>query len=340
MATMKDVAKAAGVSVATVSAARSGAAYVSPKLKAQVEAAIAALGYEPNANASSLKRGRTSLIGLIVPDITNPFFTEFVHHVQRGARQAGYPVLLGVSDEDPIREADTLRLMRAHQAAGTILCPAGATVDDSALTANAGRMKVVCVYSVSPETACDAVVLDNRKAAALAVSHILDLGHRAIATIAGPQQKFAGRERLDGFVDTLAERGFAADPAYIRYGNFRQDDAYEACLDLLAMPKRPTAIFVANNHMLIGVMQAVTAAGLNVPRDISIVGIDDFPWAAAFVPTLTTIRQPIEAMARSALSYLLDRIEGGDSSPRRRVLTPELVIRHSCAAPPMSRRFA
>lgn len=333
MTTMKDVARAAQVSIATVSATLTGSSYVSPHLRQRVLDAVETLGYEPNSIASGLKRGKTSLIGLIVPDITNPFFTELVHHVQRDAGGSGHSVLLGVSDRDVEREASLLRLMRSHQAAGTILCPTCPEDSYPTLQAMLGRMKLVAVDNAPAGLAVDTVVLDNGRAAALATRHILELGHRRVATIAGPAHQLPGRERLQGFLATMRASGLEVGPEYIRHGDFRQDTAFAACSELLARRPLPTAIFVANNHMLIGVMQAVAAAGLVVPRDISIASIDDFPWAAAFVPALTTIRQPIEAMATDALRLLRARMAGANEEPQRRVLAPELVIRASCAKP-------
>lgn len=334
MPTMKDVAKTARVSLATVSATLSGAAYVSPELRRRVLEAVEALGYAPNSVASGLKRGRTSLLGLVVPDITNPFFTGFVHHVQLAARGAGYSVLLGASDQDAAGEAELLRLMRSHQAAGTILCGAGAAGDYAALCRDAGPMKLVMVDNAPAGLGLDTVVLDNVQAAALATRHILGFGHRLVATVAGPEHQLPGRERLEGFLATMAADGLAVPAGFVRRGAFRQEDAFAAARELLSLQPRPTAIFVANNHMLVGVMQAVAEAGLAVPRDISVAGIDDFPWAAAFMPALTTVRQPIAAMAEAALARLLARIGGDNGAPRRQVMAPELIVRSSCAPPP------
>ncbi len=332
MATMRDVAKAAGVSIATVSSALSGAAYVSPELKAKVQAAVEALGYERNSMASGLKRGRSSLIGLIVSDVTNPFFTELVDRVETEARAAGYTVLLGISNHDPGRERDLVRLMRSHQAAGTIVTPAGGP-DDVAPDLFAGRMPLVAVDNAWAGLPCDTVALDHRRAAALAVEHILRLGHRRVATITGPERQFVSRERLAGFRDTLAAAGIAVDDRLVRQGEFRIDEAYAACRELASGPDRPTAVFVANNLMLIGAMRALADAGLKVPDDVSVAGIDDFPWAPAFQPALTVVRQPIAAMASAALDRLVHRMNGGDGPPAHIVLPADLVVRRSCAAP-------
>jgi LacI family transcriptional regulator len=331
MATMRDVARAAGVSIATVSSTLSRSAYVSPALQARVNAAIEALGYERNSMASGLKRGQTSLIGLIVSDVTNPFFTELVDNVQRGAREAGLSVLLGISDHDPAREGELLRLMRSHQAAGTILCPAG---DGAGESLALGRMKLVAVDNAAPTLPWDTVTIDNRRAAALAATHCLDLGHRSFAVVAGPEGQFVSRERLSGFSDTLEARGVSLPPDFILRGAFRIEEAHEAMRRLLAGRHLPTALFVSNNLMLIGVMQALAEAGLSVPADMSVISIDDFPWASAFHPALTVVRQPVAAMADVALARLMGRLAGDDSAAAHLRLQPELIVRGSCAARP------
>ena len=331
MATMKDVAKAAGVSLATVSATLSRAAYVSPELQVRVNAAIDALGYERNSMASGLKSGRTSLIGLIVSDVTNPFFTELVDCVQNGARRAGYSVLLGISDHDVERERDLLALMRSHQARGTILCPAGSA--DDYRTLRLGRMKLVAVDNAAPSLPIDTICLDNRAAAQIAAAHILSLGHRDVAIMAGPEHQFVSQERFAGFAAALGSHGLAVRPDFVCRGEFRLEQSYAACRALLAQERPPTALFVANNLMLIGVMRALHEAGIAVPSAMSVASIDDFPWAEAFQPALTVVRQPIAAMANAALERLRVRMDGDQGAAVAQTLAPELVIRHSCAAP-------
>lgn len=333
MATMKDVARLAGVSIATVSSALSGRAFVSPELKDRVQAAVEELGYARNAMASGLKRGSSSLMGLIVPDITNPFFTELVHAFQRRAAEQGYTVLLGVSDDDAAREAELIRLMRSHQAAGSIVVPCGSEEDCRRLEAAAADMPLVAVDNAPAGLGIDTVVIDNRRAAELATAHILSFGHRHVGLVAGPAHRFVSHERVVGFETAMAAQRMTPDPALVRRGDFHVAAARAAAAGLLKAEPRPTALFVSNNQMLIGVMQAVAEAGLAVPGDISIAAIDDFPWASAFMPALTTVRQPIADMAGEAFTMLGARIAGEAEDPRRIVLPPELVVRRSCAAP-------
>lgn len=333
MATMKDVARLAEVSLATVSAVLSGSTYVSPDLTARVRAAVKALGYAPNTVASSLKKGTTRLLGLVVPDITNPFFTEFVHSIQKRAHALGYSVLLFDSDRDPEQERTDLRMLRAHLAVGTILCASAPETAYDKIEPEIGIMPVVTVDHVVRPDDWDSVALDNIAAARLAVQHILGFGHKRVAIIAGPQNLLPGRDRLRGFAQTLAAANLPVIPEYVRQGAFGEPEAYQAALELLDLPEPPSAIFVANNQMLIGTMRALAERRVACPGDVSVTAIDDFPWANAFSPALTTVRQPVDAMAEAALGMLIERIKGEDHSPRHRVFAPELIVRQSCAKP-------
>lgn len=331
MVTMKDVAREAGVSVYTVSATLSGAAPVSPELQARVTAAVEKLGYERNSMARGLRRGMTSLVGLIVSDVTNPFFTELVDCIETIARSRGFSVLLGISGHDIVRERELLRLMRAQQAAGAILCPAGSPEDYEDGELASGRMRIVAIDNAFPDLPVDTVAFDNRGAARLATRHLLDLGHTRIGMVAGMAHQFVGRERLAGYREALAARGVGFDDRLVAHGNFRLEDGYRACERLMAERQAPTALFVANNLMLIGVMRALGDLGIAVPDGVSICSIDDFPWASAFQPSLTVVRQPIADMASAAFQSLVQRLAAGDAPPRHQLFAPQLLVRKSSA---------
>jgi LacI family transcriptional regulator len=334
MPTIRDVAKLAGVSTATVSAAVTGSAYVSPILKSRVLVAIEQLGYSPDGVARSLKKGVSNLLGLILPDITNPFFTEFVQAAEGYAQEAGYSVLLCDSGEDLDKELAYLRLMRSHRVAGLILCPVGTTEIYESTAVRRGGLPVVLVDRRIPGLEVDTVTIDNYTAALEATRYLLDLGHSRVATIAGIAGRFTSDERLRGFRDALAERRNVVAASYIRHGNYLENEAFRVCCQLLRESPAPTALFVANNHMLIGVMRAVTELGLTCPKDISIAAIDDFPWANAFTPRLTTIRQPVRQMAEEVVRLLLRRIAGEAGEPVNTVLEASLIVRESCAPHP------
>jgi len=326
-ATMKDVARLSGVSLATVSAVLSGSSYVSPDLTQRVQRAVQTLGYAPNSVARSLKKGATKLIGLVVPDVTNPFFTGIVHAVQKRARTLGYSVVLCDSERDVEQERSYLKMLRAHLAVGTIFCPSGPEEAYKRLEDDIGIMPVVCVDHAARPGDYDSVVLDNVAAARLATQHVLGLGHRRVAIVAGPQHLMPGRDRLIGFEQTLHGAGLQVAPELVRQGSFGEAGAFDAVQALLTLPERPSAIFVTNNQMLIGAMRAIAESALSCPRDISVVAIDDFPWAAAFSPALTTVCQPVGVMAETALDMLIERVQGKRGPPRHRVFAPKLAVR-------------
>ena len=332
MATMKDVARLAGVSIATVSATVNRSAFVSPELRRRVTDAIQELGYAPDGIARSLKRGRTQLIGLIVADITNAFFTELVHVIEAAIQDAGYSVLLCDTDENFAKEREYLKILRTHRVDGVILAPTGQPGDYAPFQSLEERLPLVLVDRVLAELSADTVTVDNVAAAVEATTHLLDLGHRDVATITGPLHLTPAQDRLRGFRTALEQRGVPLREDFVRSGAFREEEAMAAALELLQRPERPSAMFVANNHMMIGVMRALAQLRLNCPKDVSIVGIDDFPWANAFIPRLTLVRQPVEEIGKTAVQLLLDRRKDTvDRPPVHRVLRPTLMVRDSCA---------
>jgi LacI family transcriptional regulator len=333
MATIKDVARLAGVSTATVSATVNKSAFVSPELKARVEEAVQKLGYAPSTIARSLKMGSTRLLGLIIPDITNPFFTELVHTVEAKAQLYGYTVLLCNSDEDVAKEIGMLRTMQMQRVDGLILAPSGASVAYRQAGLKSYPVPIVLIDRVLPPFDSDAVLIDNHAAAFKATCHLLEHGHRRIATIAGADHLSTGADRIAGFRGALALYDVASDPEMIRIAAYRQDEAYAACRDLMANAVPPTALFVANNLMLIGAMRALADLGIKSPADISLIAVDDMPWMTAFSPKITVIRQPIQAMGQAVVDVLMRRIspQGRDADPQHLVLDPELIVRDSCA---------
>ncbi len=296
---------------------------------------VAALNYAPNAMARSLKGGVTRLLGLVIPDVTNPFYTELVHHIQDAARADDHTVLLCVTDSDPEREREALALLGGYRADGVILCPAAPAehyLDDAFRPVGA----TVFVDSAPDSLPFDTVSIDNIEAGRIAARHVLSLGHRRVAAIVGPQHLLTGAARLSGFRSVLSDAGSPLDPALIRSGKFTQDDGYTLCSNLLTIEKPPSALFVGNNTMLIGVMRAIVAHGVLCPDDISVIAVDDFDWAVAFRPRLTTIRQPVRAIAEAAYRLLQRRLAEKDGPPEHRIFQVELMLRDSCAA--VSRR--
>lgn len=342
-ATIRDVARLAGVSVATVSNVLNDARPVVAETRERVLRAVQALRYAPHAAARSMRGGSSGLIGLIVADITNTFFTSLVHAVERAANAQGLAVVLCNSDEDPAREARHLQLLRTQRVDGIILAATGQNSLARVAALTQLRAPVVLVDRGIDELGLDAVVLDNRRAALEATRHIIGFGHRRIAIIGGPASISTGAERLAGYREALHEAGLPLDPARERDAGFREEPAYDAACELLALPasRRPTALFAANSLIAIGVMRAVADSRLRCPEDVSVVSIDDFAWANAFRPRLTTVAQPVDAMGDAAVRLLTERMTGqAPAEPRTVVLAPFLVVRDSCSAPPRGRARA
>lgn len=337
MATMNDVARLAKVSVATVSATISGKKYVSPELKERVQQAIAEIGYRPNVVASQLKLGRTHLIGLVIPDISNPFYTDIVANVQTFARAENLSVTLGISDQEPKREKEMIEFMSAQHAEALIICSCGYGGETIQALENASRyMGLVLVDSIPGGVRADTVSLDNFAAGHMATDHILSFGHRDIGIVTGPPSAKSSADRLRGYTAAMQQAGVSPNAAFQVDGGFDMDKGYDAAMALLADGPRPSALFVCNNLMLIGVMRALSEIGLKVPQDISVVSIDDFPWASAFSPAITTVRQPTADMGKAAFELAKKRMGPNDDPAVDQVFEPKLITRASCAAPDLA----
>jgi len=340
VATIRDVARAAGVSIATVSAILNGTARVSERLTKRVWEAIDATGYSPDGVARSLRLGRTSSIGLVVGDISNPFFTSLAKAVESRASEAGYLVIVTNTDEHPDRELKLLKLLREQRVAGVILAPSGHDMEYLSALSLLKNSPVVLVDRHLPDASFESVIVDNVAAARMVTDYLIRLNHRRIAMVIGKQHLWTTEQRLRGFHESLAAAGISPDFTLELSANSRIESAYDAVQHLLNMPNRPTAIFAANNLMMLGAIEAIMDMGFRCPEDVSLAGIDDFPWISAIRPQLTTVAQPIEELGKVAVERLLDQIEGGrsrdtDQSHERKVsvLEPRLLIRDSCARP-------
>ncbi|CDM60954.1 LacI family transcriptional regulator (plasmid) [Rhizobium favelukesii] len=333
--TMLDVAQSAKVSVATVSAVVNGSTPVSPELRSRIETAIQEIGYKRNTIARSLKIGTTRTIGLMVADITNPFFTDVVAVIQDVLHRAGYAVMLCCNDEDINLQDEQIELLLDRMVDGLIIAPAGEDAHLKRILA-AASVPTVLIDRLCDGIETDAVILDNWRAVLDATSYMLKLGHRRIGYISGSLETSTGRERLAGYRAALDAAALPFDEKLVQIGNFREKDAYKAAMQLLTSADRPSAIFSANNLMVIGVMKAIRDIGLKCPDDISVVSFDDFPWADVFQPHLTTIAQPVQTIGEQAAQLIIDRLSGkGTEPPRRLMLQGRLIIRDSCRPFPL-----
>ncbi|HIG76115.1 MAG TPA: LacI family transcriptional regulator [Bacteroidetes bacterium] len=330
--TLKDVADAAGVSVATVSRALSVPDRVATATRERIQAIAKELGYRPSRVAQRLRTtdGVNHLIGVLIPDIQNPFFADIVRGVEAVAHRAGYSVLFHNVEEDPDRQRAALEALRTEHVDGVILPPVhGASEDIAALQADG--LPVVCVdRRLVAEV--DTVVAANEEAAREAVALLLRGGHRRIGMIGGDAAISTSRERLAGYRRAHEDAGLEVDATLIAEADGRMEGGRAAAAALLSRGDRPTALFTANNLMTLGALSAIHASGLRIPEDVAIVGYDDMPWAMALNPPLTAVRQPGEEMGRIAADLLLARIEAPDRAPTLTVLQPSLVVRRSCGS--------
>jgi LacI family transcriptional regulator len=332
VATSRDVARRAGVSLSTVSHVTNETRVVSDALRERVLEAMHELGYEPNLVARSLKTRRSHTVALIMSDISNPFFTSVVRGVEDVIGPRGYMLILGNSDEDPGREQAYLKLLGAQRVDGLILAPSGDSYPylERMMRTNPA---LVFVDRAVPGPPVPSVLLDNVEAARTATQHLLDLGHRRVAMITGRPGISTTSERLSGYRAALDVSGIAYDPSLVTDGHSRVEDARIAMERLLALDDRPTALLVGNNLMTIGAVLAIDQHGLGIPRDVAMVGFDDAVWADAFRPRLTTIAQPTYEFGRTAGELLMRRIESpGTDVPARIRLPGRLIIRESSGA--------
>jgi LacI family transcriptional regulator len=339
--TIRDVARAANVSISTVSHVLSGKRPTSGQTRQRVEDVIERLGYRPNRVAQSLVWRRPFALGLIIPDIRNPYFPAFALGAEDRVRDRGYTLMLGNSEYDPRREMSYLELVRSQQLAGAIFCLGDEMSPILPELQRAVEEGLAVVLVHSPMASLPTVCADNRQGGRLAAQHLLDLGHRHIGIVSALPLDEGMADREGGFLDVLRELGMNVDRSSVpaMYGNHQIEGGHQATLDLLAHAPNLTAIFVLNDLMALGALEAARATARAVPTDLSIVGFDNIPFAALANPPLTTVGQPIRQLGEQAADLLLKVIEDGvmpvvDTNAQPNVLLPnELIVRQSTAAP-------
>jgi LacI family transcriptional regulator len=331
MATIREVAESAGVSYATVSHVINNTRLVSQETRERVLTAMAELNYRPNALARSLRQGRTNTIGLVLPDSANPFFAEISRGIEDEAFKKGYSVFLCNTELDMQRELFYVDVLSNKQVDGIIFVAAGDQADamDFLVRRN---MPVVMIDRDVPNVEADAVLTDHELGGFLATRHLLELGHRHIACIAGPSSITPSAERITGYRRALEEAGISYDQNLIIRGDYHAKSGMEITHSILQMNPRPTAIFALNDLMALGALRAAAEADCSVPGDLAVVGYDDLEIAHFTTPPLTTIAQPKKEIGTQAIQLLVDRISHKSRPPSRLVLPPELIIRRSTQA--------
>lgn len=319
---MKDVARLAGVSVMTVSRVVAGESNVAPATAAKVERAIRKLGYQRNDVASGLrrKRGDSSTIGLILDDLANPFYSTLARAVEDEAYRRGYLVLVGSTNDDPVRERDVAAAFCARQVDGLVLVPTGRN-SRFFRSQMARGVKVVCVDRPEPGLAVDNVTVDNREAAGRAVRHLLERGHRRIAYLGDRAEIWTQAQRFAGYREAHEHSATIIDPTLIRHGLRSARDAAAGVRELFAMPDPPTALFAGNDLVTLGAIQA------GATRRAELVGFDDFLLADKLDPPVSVVSQDPVALGRTAAQLIFGRIDGDSSPPRSMVLVTRFIDR-------------
>jgi LacI family transcriptional regulator len=331
MATIKDVAREAGVSVASVSRVFNDSELVSADTRRTVREVAARLNYWPHGVARSLITKRTNAFGVLLPDLYGEFFSEVIRGIDLAARKAGFHLLVSSSHADTAELVAAMRSMRGRIDALIVMAPdVEAPV---AIQACGAGFPVVLLDPGVEVKECDSVSIANHEGAYAMVRHLMGLGHRRIATVTGPERNVDARQRLAGYRAALADGGGDRSPELEIPGDFTETSGYEAVAQLLRLAPKATAVFAANDYMAVGVMGALSDAGARVPEDVAVTGFDDIAMARYLNPSLTTVHVDMLRLGERAVARLLSLQQDGKSGPRRHdVLPTTLVVRRSCGA--------
>jgi LacI family transcriptional regulator, galactose operon repressor len=307
--TIRDVAETAGLSPAAVSRYLNRSMILPNESASRIDEAIRKLNYQPNGLARNLSRGSSRMIGLVVPEISNPFFAALASAVEEVAFRVGHGVLLCNTRNDPDRELSYLRLLSTRQIDGVIYLASQA--DNPELVRMVARDEpVVLVDEDVPGVSGPRVFCENQTGGYAATRHLLDHGHTRVAFIGGPEKLLSSQERYAGFQRALGESKLRRPSRFVRFGPYTADFGLEVAYQLLTSKNPPTAIFAASDYVALGVLNAAKKLELAIPKDLSLVGFDDMPFAALLSPPLTTIRQPIRELGQAGANFLFQLIEG------------------------------
>ncbi|MBD8235783.1 LacI family DNA-binding transcriptional regulator [Pseudomonas fluorescens] len=327
MVTMDDVASRAGVSTSTVSHVLNGTRKVSPATVQAVQRAIQALGYIPNTLARSLARSSTSTIGVAISALSNHYFSETVHAIETECAKHGYMMLFVDTHDDPEQELRVVTALHHRRVDGIVLAPSNGSMALEYLQAN--EIPAVLVDRMMSEQ-FDQVGVENAQPTQALIEHLVAHGHRRIAFIAGRAGFSTTDERVAGYKAALQAAGLVFDAQLLVNGGSNTEPARQATVQLLRLAAPPTAIMAGNNLMTLGAMQALREVQIEVPGQMALVGFDDFDWADFFVPRLSLIAQPVQALGARAVDLLLQRMASPSSPPQSVRLAPTLQLRNSC----------
>lgn len=339
-ATIIDIARAAGVSKSTVSLVLTGAGKIRPETEQAVRSAMRDLGYVYNRGAANLRNPQTRIVGMVINDLSNPFFAELAIGIERVLRISGYIPFMANTAESLVRQAEVVRSMGEHGASGIILCP---TLDTDA--GEVGALATLCIPLVLairrvPGAKVSLVASDNRGGAEHAARRLLGLGHERIAFIGGISPMGVRQDRLAGFTDALAGNGLAVDPSLVLEAAPTKNGGFHAMTSLLARSNRPTGVLCFNDVVAIGAMLSLARHGLLAGRDMAVIGFDDTVEAQQMSPALTTVSVNAGDLGERAGQMLLRQIEGTAGGPETYVGEARLVVRESCGKPLKLREVA
>jgi LacI family transcriptional regulator len=328
------VARRAGVAISTVSAVMNRSAPVSDDAVSRVQRAVEEIGYVPHGAARSLRSGRSHLIGLVVPNIANPHFAAVAREVENVCLSAGYTSVVFSTGQDGERESQVLTMMRAQRVGGLVIIPTRSDAAHGAALINQIHVPTVLLDMYVDGLPFEVIKTDNLAAGYLATEHLIRLGHRRIGLIAGIPGLATSDDRAAGYSKAYEAHGLDAPEGLALPGMFDQQIAYQAAMDLLSRPDRPTAMVTISNMMTMGLLFAIRELGLQVPAELSFVGIDDLEFAPILKPQPTVVVTPILPMARRAIRSLLEQMASGAAPQgKREVYEPHLIVRESTAAP-------
>jgi len=327
--TIKDVAKLAGVHPSTVSRVINNDSRISEKTKNKVIYVINKLGYTPNAIARGLKTKRTNTIGMLIPDITNPFFANLARGVEDAASENGFNVILCNSDEKLEKERTYLEILKEKRVDGLILSSVHIK-DKSIFRLEKIKYPYILVSRDIAGLDKNCIIVNDIAGGTMATEHLIKLGYRRIAHITGPLKVKSAINRLEGYGIALKKNHIEYKEELVEEGDFRIAGGYKAMKKLLELSELPTAIFAANDLVAIGAMQAIQKKNYHIPKDFCIIGFDDIKLASFVYPALSTIRQPMLEMGVLAVKTLLRIIKGGEFNQKKVILKPELIVRESC----------
>ncbi len=330
MITIRDVAREAGVSIATVSRVFNNADAVATDTRREVRAVAARLGYSPHGAARSLITRRTATIGLILPDLYGEFFSELIRGVDHAVRSQGYHLLVSSSHADRAEVDAAMALMRGRVDGVVVMLP---DRKQEHVPLAPSRLPLVRLGGAPHNGDGDAIVIANREGARAMVRHLVSLGHRRIGVISGAAGNSDAEERIAGVLDGLADAGLGQDALLRAAGDFSETSGFRAARELLRSDPRPTAIFALNDAMASGALAALRAEGVSVPSEIAVAGFDDIPMAQFLDPPLTTVRVDISAMGARAANRVLSHLGNGPSGSGVEIVPATLMVRRSCGNP-------